>query len=104
MLCQQLRENEAALNESEKEYIQILYDAALSYIKSHTGINGVDEPDEYGRMLDDYPDLVYALLALVSDMYDNRQMTVSSDKVNQTVVNILAMHDFNLVPKEGEKA
>lgn len=103
MLCQQLRENEAALSENELKYIGVLKEAAISYIKSHTGINGVDVEDSYGRKLDDYPDLTYALMAIVSDMYDNRQMTISSDKVNQTVVNILAMHDYNLIPKEGKE-
>lgn len=102
VLCQQLRENEAALSPEELAYIEMLKDAAISYIKSHTGIDGVDEADENGRKLDDYPDLTYALLALVSEMYDNRQLTVSNDKVSPTVISILAMHDFNLVP-EREK-
>lgn len=101
-LCQQLRENEEALSPEELDYIEMLKDAAISYIKSHTGIDGVDEDDENGRKLDDYPDLTYALLALVSEMYDNRQLTVSSDKVSPTVTAILSMHDFNLVP-ESEK-
>lgn len=103
MLCQQLRENEAALSQSELDYIGVLFDAAVSYIKSQTGIHGVDEDDENGRKLDDYPDLTYALMALVSDMYDNRQMTVSSDKANETVINILARHDYNLIPKDSEQ-
>ncbi len=102
MLCQQLRENEAALSQDEINYIEVLKDAAISHIKSRTGINGVEENDEYGRKLDDYEDLTYALMALVSDMYDNRQMTVSSDKANETVLNILASHDFNLIPR-GEQ-
>lgn len=102
VLCQQLRENEAALSPDELAYIDMLKDAAISYIKSHTGIDGVEEDDENGRKLDDYPDLTYALLALVSEMYDNRQLTVSSDKVSPTVTAILSMHDFNLIP-EREK-
>lgn len=102
LLCQQLRENEDALSQSDKDYIQVLYDAAVAYIQDQTGIHGVDVDDESGRKLDDYPDLTYALLALVSDMYDNRQMTVSSDKANETVLNILSRHDFNLIPKGAE--
>jgi len=102
LLCQQLRENEDALSQNDKDYIQVLYDAAVTYIQGQTGIHGVDVDDESGRKLDDYPDLTYALLALVSDMYDNRQMTVSSDKANETVLNILSRHDFNLIPKGAE--
>ena len=104
-LCQQLRENEAVLSESELSYIDTLKAAAIAYIKSYTGINGVDEPDEQGRKLDDYEDLTYVLFALVSDMYDNRQVNVQKDKVNPVVIGLLGTHDYNLIPSsESEEA
>jgi hypothetical protein len=97
-ISQQLRENEAALSEDEKNFILGLKEAAVAYVKSHTGIGGVDEPDENGRKLDDYEDITVAVLALISQMYDNRQMTISSEKVNPVVPMLLGIHDFNLVP------
>lgn len=104
-LCQQLRENEAVLSENELSYIDSLKAAAISYIKSYTGIGGVDEPDEQGRKLDDYEDLTYVLFALVSDMYDNREVSVNKDKVNPVVKGLLGIHDFNLVPSsESEES
>ena len=98
-ISQQLRENEAALSEAEKSYILGLKDAAVAYVKSHTGIEGVENPDKNGRRLDDYEDITVAVLALISQMYDNRQMTISSDKVNPVVPMLLGIHDFNLIPE-----
>jgi hypothetical protein len=101
LLCQQLRENEEALSQSEKEIILILKDAAIRFIEDHTGIRGVDTEDENGRKLDDYEDLTYVFLACVAYMYDNRQMTVDVDKINPIAQSILSLHDFNIVPKGG---
>ena len=103
-LCLQLRENEQALSEQELSYIDTLKEAALAYIKSYTGINGVDSADENGRKLDDYEDLTFVLYALVSDMYDNRQIGVSKDKENPVVKALLGIHDFNLIPSESEES
>ena len=100
LLCQQLRENEAALSEDEKEYILELKNAAIAFIQNYDGIYGISTPDENGRMLDDYPDLVYPLLAIVAQMYDNRQMTIDKDKLNPIVASALCLHDYNIVPKE----
>lgn len=100
ILCQ-LREEESALSQEELAYIDVLKDAAIDYVKSETGINGIDESDENGRKLDDHEDLTIAVLVLISDMYDNRQMTVGKGNPNRTVDTILGMHRFNLVPKEG---
>ena len=97
-ICHHLRENEAALSEADIAYIQGLKLAGINYIKSHTGIYGMEEPDDNGRMLDDYDDLTIALLAIISQMYDNRQLTITGDKINPIVSFILGMHDYNLIP------
>lgn len=102
MVINQLRENEAALSESDKAYIDSLQDAAIAYIKSYTGIDGMDTPDENGRMLDDYEDLVYPFMAIVSFMYDNRQMTIDKDKINPVAMSALDLHCFNLVASEDD--
>lgn len=96
ILCQ-LRENEAALSADELAYIEALKEATIAYIKDWTGIKEVSTPDENGRMLDDYEDLVYPFMAIISFMYDNRQMTVDRDKINPIAASALNLHSFNLV-------
>lgn len=102
MILSQLRENEAALSAADLAYIDALQDATIAYIKDWTGINEVNEPDEHGRMLDDYEDLVYPFMAIISFMYDNRQMTVDKDKINPVAASALNLHTFNYVHPEGE--
>ncbi len=75
--------------EIEKVTFGIIKKAALEYIKSYTGLT----EDE----MDQYEDLTVAALVLCSDMYDNRQMTVQTDKENPTVKQILSLHAANLL-------
>lgn len=100
LILSQLRENATALSETELSYIGALKEATIAYIKDWTGIKGVDTPDKNGRMLDDYEDLVYPFMAIISFMYDNRQMTVERDKINPVAASMLDLHSFNLVPSE----
>lgn len=102
LILSQLRENEAALSETDKQYIDALKEAAIAYIKDWTGIKEVKTPDENGRMLDDYEDLVYPFMAIISFMYDNRQMIVEKDKINPVAASTLNLHSFNIVPSEAE--
>lgn len=101
LILSQLRENEQALSASDLVYIDALKEATIAYIKDWTGIGEVSTPDENGRMLDDYEDLVYPFMAILSFMYDNRQMTVEKDKINPVAASTLNLHSFNLVPSEG---
>ena len=102
IIAEHLRENPSELSETQEALIEAYQDAAVSYIQKRCNIEGVDEPDSNGRKLDDYPDITIAVLVLIADMYDNRQMTVDSDKENMTVTSILRQHDFNLVPATVE--
>lgn len=63
--------------------------AAKSYIMSYTGL---DEAE-----MDLHEEISIAILVLCSDLYDNRQMMVESDKVNRTVRSILDLHSTNLL-------
>lgn len=69
--------------------MDVLLDAAISYVKSYTGL------DSEG--LDKYDDISIAVMVLCSDMYDKRQMTVENDKINRVVQSILDMHSINLL-------
>lgn len=66
--------------------------AAKEYVKSHTSLT-TEEMDRYG-------DIPIAVCALCSHMYDNRSVEVTSDKVNEIVMNIIGKYDKNLVPRE----
>lgn len=67
--------------------------AAKEYIKNHTGLT--DEE------MDLYEDIPVAVCALCSHMYDNRSAEVTSEKVNQVVMDIIGKYDKNLIPREG---
>ena len=101
MILNQLRESAAALSVEDLAYIDALKEATIAYIKDWTGIGGLDEPDSNGRMLDDYEDLVYPFMAIISFMYDNRQMNVDRDKINPIAASALNLHSFNFVHPEG---
>ena len=75
--------------EGEEQTFSTIHTAPIQYIKSYTGLT--DEE------MDNYEDLTIAALVLCGDMYDNRQMTVQSDKENPTVTQILALHSVNLL-------
>lgn len=68
--------------------------AAISYCVGYTGLTELE--------LDNHEDITIAVLTLISDMWDNRSMTVDRSNVNRVVDVILGMHCQNLLPKEKE--
>lgn len=102
LILSQLRESAQALSASDLAYIDALKEATIAYIMDWTGIHGIDEADDHGHMLDEYEDLVYPFMAIISFMYDNRQMTVEKDKINPIAASALNLHSFNFVPREDE--
>lgn len=48
--------------------------------------------------MDKHEDITIAVCALCSHMYDNRSVEVTSEKVNQIVMDIIGRYDKNLVP------
>lgn len=70
----------------------IFLPAAKEYVRTHTGLT--DEE------MDNYEDIPVAVCALCSHMYDNRSVEVTSEKVNQVVMNIIGKYDKNLIPRE----
>lgn len=68
---------------------KIMKDAAEAYITGFTGLSAEE--------CDEHEDLCVALLVLIGEMYENRTITVDSDKQNPLVAQILAMHSENYV-------
>lgn len=69
--------------------------AAKAHIQKHTGLTSNE--------MDAYEDLPIAVCALCSHMYDNRSVEVTSEKVNQVVMDIIGKYDKNLIPR-GDSA
>lgn len=78
--------------ETELLVLDAMIDAAKKYCIGYTGLTEEE--------LDEHEDITVALLVLVSDMYDNRQMYVDKANINRTADSILSMHCVNWIPEE----
>lgn len=88
-ICRQIRADEAYLTEDDRQHLAILQKAAVEYVKGYTGLADA--------VIDTHEDITIAVLVLISDMYDNRQMTVDKGNVNRVVDTILGMYCINLL-------
>lgn len=88
-ICRQIRQDDAYLTAADREHLAILQKAAVEYVKGYTGLDDAS--------IDAHEDITIAVLVLISDMYDNRQMTVDKSNVNRVVDTILWMHCINLL-------
>ena len=88
-ICRQIRTEEEYLDEGDIFHLEMLKQAAMSYVRGYTGLT-----DE---QIDSHEDITAAVLVLISDMYDNRQMNVDRANVNRVVDTILGMYCENLV-------
>jgi len=68
------------------------WDSATEAILRFTGLLE-EEADEYAG-------LVFAAIALTSDMIYNPGMHVDNEKINQVVMSFISLHDYNLLPRE----
>lgn len=93
-ICRQIRIDKSYLTPDDNALIPILQKSAIEYVKAYTGL----DDDE----IDSHEDITIAVLVLISDMYDNRQMYVNSGSKgyinsNRVVDTILGMHCMNLL-------
>ena len=88
-LLKQCRLEADYLAEGETEYLENLKKAAIEYVKSFTGLSLAQ--------LEEHEDITIAVLVLVSDMYDNRQVYVDRNNTNRTVDTILNMYRVNFL-------
>ena len=63
--------------------------AAIAFVKGFTGLSEEE--------LDQHEDITIAVLMLIADMYDNRQIQVDKNTINRTADTILGMHSVNLL-------
>lgn len=89
LIAQHLNEVEESLPENDKNLINVMKTAAVKFCADYTGLSEEE--------LDNFEDITVVVLALISDMYDNRQTTVDRGNVNRIVDTILGMHSINLL-------
>ena len=77
--------DESLTKEDAKKY----WHRAVSYIENYTGLTR--------ERLEKLPDLVHPMLAIITDMHDNRQYVVDKNYINQLVATTLDMYRENLV-------
>lgn len=84
------------------EYLRLV-DPTVDDYKTLASLQGVAETyiTQYtGKtiaQLDDYQDIVIAVMVLVQDMWDNRSLYVETSNVNKVVESILGLHSGNLL-------
>lgn len=70
--------------------LQAMQKAAVAYVCGQTGLKESE--------LDEFEDITIAVLTVISDMWDNRSLTIDRSNPNELVDNILFMHSTNLLP------
>ncbi len=75
----------SGVSEEEKTLLDNLINIAKSFIKENTGVQDLDE----------YDDFVIVIFILCQDMYDNRTLYVDKTNLNKVVETILGLHSRN---------
>ena len=75
------------IDEADEQLVPVIMAAARSYILGYTGLTAQE--------IDAHEDITAAFLVLCCEMYDNRNFTVETDKVNPYAQSVLAMHARN---------
>lgn len=84
-----LRETPEDMGSRENDEIEMMIKASVEFAKSYTGLTE--------KELDTHEDVTIAVLMLVADMYDNRQLQIDKNNLNHTADVILGMHSVNLL-------
>lgn len=69
--------------------LEIYRSAAYRQILDYTGLSA--------EQADELPDLAYALLAIVGEMFSTREMRVEYDRLNPMAKQIMDLHTVNLL-------
>ena len=86
---QHIREEPKEMEEADNREILTMKTAAVEYCKGYTGLTE--------EQLDQHEDITIAVLMLIADMYDNRQLQVDKNIMNKTAETILGMYCVNFL-------
>ena len=73
------------ISEQEETLLTNLIGIAKAFVKENTGVEDLDEFDDF----------IIVIFILCQDMYDNRTLYVDKTNLNHVVENILGMHSVN---------
>ena len=73
------------VSQEEQNLLTKMIGIAKAFIKDNTGVEDLDEFDDF----------VIVIFILCQDMYDNRSLYVDKTNLNHVVENILGMHSVN---------
>lgn len=88
-IWQHIREDPKEMEDADNREILTMKTAAVEYCKGYTGLTE--------KQLDQHEDITIAVLMLIADMYDNRQLQVDKNIMNKTAETILGMHCVNFL-------
>lgn len=80
--------------DADDALLAVILPAAKRFCAQYTGLTIAD--------LDNYEDMPLAVLAVCSDMYDVRQVTLANSQINPTTAQILGTYSTNLLPSSEE--
>jgi hypothetical protein len=75
------------VSETDRSLLDNLINIAKNFIKENTGVENLDEFDDF----------IIVVFILCQDMYDNRTLYVDKTNLNKVVETILGMHSLNNV-------
>ena len=75
------------ISQEDQSLLTALIGIAKALVKDNTGVQDLDEFDDF----------VIVVFILCQDMYDNRTLYVDKDNLNKVVETILGMHSINNV-------
>ena len=73
------------VSQEEQNLVTKMIGIAKAFIKDNTGVEDLDEFDDF----------VIVIFILCQDMYDNRSLYVDKTNLNHVVETILGMHSVN---------
>ena len=92
VILNHIREIKENLTNEDLNLISAMQAAAIAFCTGFTGLTAEE--------LDSHEDITIAVMTLISDMWDNRSMTIDRQNTNKVVDSILGMHCINLLPKD----
>lgn len=84
-----IRESPEDMETEDNTEILVMKKAAVEFCKGYTGLTE--------EQLDEHEDITIAVLMLIADMYDNRQLQVDKNVTNKTAETILGMYCINFL-------
>ena len=84
-----IRESPEDMETEDNTEILVMKKAAVEFCKGYTGLTE--------EQLDEHEDITIAVLMLIADMYDNRQLQVDKNVMNKTAETILGMYCINFL-------